>query len=208
MRLSKWRLRFLRGIFLRLDSILACIARLLTATIIWNTKLLTPNLILQTNVGTLMGKILDTDVCNFKFIFHSFLSMMYMKMNCSLLLHMTFWNFWFVCRCNCASISMLIIHQFKTYFCMTFSIWRRVTWSLWIFEKMTFWNFWFVLNCASISMFNIWVLTYFGQWKKGYTTYSGAQKGRNDFVSKITNKVVSSFLGTTVCGLIWSVSGA
>ena len=29
--------------------------------------------------------------------------------------------------------------------------------------------------------------------------YSGAQKGRNDFVSKITNKVVSSFLGTTVC---------
>ena len=28
--------------------------------------------------------------------------------------------------------------------------------------------------------------------------YSGAQKGRNDFVSKITNKVVSSFLGTTV----------
>ena len=30
------------------------------------------------------------------------------------------------------------------------------------------------------------------------STYSGAQKGRNNFVSKITNKVVSSFLGTTV----------
>ena len=29
-------------------------------------------------------------------------------------------------------------------------------------------------------------------------SYSGAQKGRNDFVSKITNKVVSSFLATTV----------
>ena len=85
---------------------------------------------------------------------------------------MTFWNFWFVCMSNCESISMLIIHRFKTYFCMTFSIWRRVTWSLWIFEKMTFWNFWFVLNCASISMFNIWVLTYFGQWKKGYTMYA------------------------------------
>ena len=28
--------------------------------------------------------------------------------------------------------------------------------------------------------------------------YSGAQKGRNDFVSNFTNKVVSSFLGTTV----------
>ena len=56
---------------------------------------------------------------------------------------MTFWNFWFVC--NCASISMLIIYQFKTYFCMTFSIWRRLTLSLWIFEKMTFWNFCWIL---------------------------------------------------------------
>ena len=28
--------------------------------------------------------------------------------------------------------------------------------------------------------------------------YSGGKKGRNDFVSKITNKVVSSFLATTV----------
>ena len=28
--------------------------------------------------------------------------------------------------------------------------------------------------------------------------YSGAQNGRNDFVSNFTNKVVSSFLGTTV----------
>ena len=28
--------------------------------------------------------------------------------------------------------------------------------------------------------------------------YSGAQKGRNDFVSNFTNKVVSSFLATTV----------
>ena len=31
-----------------------------------------------------------------------------------------------------------------------------------------------------------------------FTQYSGAQKGRNDFVSNFTNKVVSSFLGTTV----------
>ena len=80
-------------------------------------------------------------------------------------------NFWFVCRYNCASISMLIIHQFKTYFCMTFSIWRRVTWSLWIFEKMTFWNFWFVLNCASISMFNIWVFNLFWSMEKGIYVY-------------------------------------
>ena len=77
------------------------ITRLLTATFIRNTKLLTPNLILQTNVGTLMGKILDTDVCNFKLVFqHNFLSMMYMKMNCNKLTrlkpistYMTFSNY-------------------------------------------------------------------------------------------------------------------
>ena len=49
------------------------VTRLLTATFIKNTKLLTPYLILQTNVGTLMGKILDTDVCNFKFADYEFL---------------------------------------------------------------------------------------------------------------------------------------
>ena len=38
---------------------------------------------------------------------------------------------------NTFCISLLIIHRFKTYFCMTFSI-SRFTWSLWIFEKMTF----------------------------------------------------------------------
>ena len=31
-----------------------------------------------------------------------------------------------------------------------------------------------------------------------HSTYSGGQKGRNDFVSNFTNKVVSSFLATTV----------
>ena len=31
-----------------------------------------------------------------------------------------------------------------------------------------------------------------------FSKYSGGQKGWNDFVSNFTNKVVSSFLGTTV----------
>ena len=34
-------------------------------------------------------------------------------------------------------------------------------------------------------------------------TYSGGQKGLNDFVSKITNKVVLSFLATTVRTIVW-----
>ena len=45
-----------------------------------------------------------------------------------------------------------------------------------------------VKMCTSWYLRNYFVLV----------TYSGGQKGRNDFVSKITNKVVSSFLGTTV----------
>ena len=57
--------------------------------------------------------ILDTDVCNFKFVFqHNFLSMMFMKMNCN---------------------KFKRLKPFSLY--MTFSNWRWLTCRLWIFEK-------------------------------------------------------------------------